>query len=90
MSLRTVRGHLISADVAVELRLAHRLTEKQELPMSRASYCRDQARLCREMATQLGLARDVERLRQMAARYDAEADALEKPEPEPPSQRPHG
>jgi hypothetical protein len=46
--------------------------------MSRATYCRGQARLCRELAAQLSVPQDVARLRQMADRYDAEADALEE------------
>jgi len=47
--------------------------------MSRTTYCRDQARLCRELAEQLRVPEDVARLRQMAERYDAEATTLEEP-----------
>jgi hypothetical protein len=45
--------------------------------MSRAAYCREQARLCRDSAGQVGLKRDAARLREMAAMYEAEADALD-------------
>lgn len=47
--------------------------------MSRATYCRDQARLCRELAAQISVPQDRDSLRQMADRYDAEAEALESP-----------
>jgi hypothetical protein len=45
--------------------------------MSRATYCRDQARLCRELAAQLNVPHERASLGQMADRYEAEARALE-------------
>ena len=45
--------------------------------MSRATYCREQARLCRDAAAQVSLQNDASRLREIAAVYEAEADALE-------------
>ena len=45
--------------------------------MSRATYCRDQARLCRGLAMQLSNADDMLRLKQIADRYEAEAIALD-------------
>jgi hypothetical protein len=45
--------------------------------MSRAAYCREQARLCRDAAAQVGLQRDASRLREIATAYEAEADSLE-------------
>jgi hypothetical protein len=44
--------------------------------MSRASYCREQARLCRDAAAQVGLTKDAARLREIATTYEAEAEAL--------------
>jgi hypothetical protein len=45
--------------------------------MSRASHCRDQAALCRELARQISNHADAKVLREQADRYDAEACALE-------------
>jgi len=45
--------------------------------MTRATYCRDQARLCRELAAQLSVPQERASLAQMADRYEAEASALE-------------
>ena len=45
--------------------------------MSRATYCRDQARLCRELAAQLSVSHERASLGQMADHYEAEATALE-------------
>jgi hypothetical protein len=45
--------------------------------MSRAEYCIEQARLCRELASQLSSQPDAKRLRDMASAYDAEARELE-------------
>ena len=50
--------------------------------MSRATYCRDQARLCRELAAQLSVPHERASLGQMADRYEAEASALETPHAE--------
>jgi hypothetical protein len=47
--------------------------------MSRAKYCIEQAALCRNMAQQMSSRTDVERLRDMAARYEAEAKTLQDP-----------
>ena len=47
--------------------------------MSRAKYCVEQAALCRNMAQQMSSRTDVERLRDMAARYEAEAKTLQDP-----------
>jgi len=44
--------------------------------MSRAEYCRQQAQLCRDMATQLSNRSDVTRLSEMAQNYEAEADRI--------------
>lgn len=44
--------------------------------MSRAEYCRQQAQLCREMATQLSNRSDVTRLSEVAQNYEAEADRI--------------
>jgi hypothetical protein len=44
---------------------------------ARATHCREQARLCRELADQLSSRRDAQRLRSTALRHDCEADALE-------------
>ena len=41
--------------------------------MSRATYCRDQARLCRELAAQLSVPHERASLGQMADRYEAES-----------------
>jgi hypothetical protein len=46
--------------------------------MSRIAHCREQARFCRDAASQMGLAADAARLHAMAKEYEAEADALEK------------
>jgi hypothetical protein len=46
--------------------------------MSRISYCREQARLCRDAAAQIGLDNDSARLRELARAYEAEANALEE------------
>jgi hypothetical protein len=51
--------------------------------MSRATYCRDQARLCRDLAMQLSNADDMLRLKQIADRYEAEAIALDACRSEP-------
>jgi hypothetical protein len=48
--------------------------------MSRAKYCIDQARLCRELASQLSNQPDAKRLREMASAYEAEARSLEGPQ----------
>jgi hypothetical protein len=48
--------------------------------MSRAVYCREQARLCRELAFQLSNPRDTERLELMAQNYDAEAERVDAPQ----------
>jgi hypothetical protein len=45
--------------------------------MSRLAYCREQARLCRDAAAQVSLQNDASRLREIAAVYEAEADAIE-------------
>jgi hypothetical protein len=45
--------------------------------MQRAAYCRQQAGLCRELAAQLSLLADVERLTERARAYDAEADRID-------------
>jgi hypothetical protein len=45
--------------------------------MSREKYCREQARLCRDAAAQIGLENDAARLREIARAYEAEANALE-------------
>ena len=45
--------------------------------MGRAAYCREQAALCREVAAQLSLHTDVERLRERARAYDVEADRID-------------
>ena len=45
--------------------------------MARVPYCREHARLCRELADQISNPQDAQRLRTMAFRYDTEADALE-------------
>jgi len=50
--------------------------------MSRATYCRDQARLCRELAAQLSVLHERASLGQMADRYEAEATALESTQAE--------
>jgi hypothetical protein len=46
--------------------------------MSRITYCREQARFCRDFATQVSVEKDATRLREIATSYDAEADALQK------------
>jgi hypothetical protein len=46
--------------------------------MGRAAYCRRQAALCREVAAQLSLHADVERVRRTALAYDREADVLDE------------
>ena len=51
--------------------------------MPRATYCRDQARLCRDLAMQLSNADDMLRLQQIADRYEAEANALDAGRSEP-------
>ena len=48
--------------------------------MGRAVYCRQQAALCRDVAAQLSLQADVERLRETARAYDAEADGIDAAE----------
>jgi hypothetical protein len=60
--------------------------------MSRATYCRDQARFCRELAAQLSVPQERASLRQMADRYDAEATALESTQAKTEQQQrePHG
>jgi hypothetical protein len=45
--------------------------------MGRAAYCRQQAALCRQVAAQLSLHADVERLRERARAYDVEADGID-------------
>jgi len=55
--------------------------------MSRATYCRDQARLCRELAAQLSVRHERATLGQMADRYEAEATALESAQAESELQR---
>ena len=50
--------------------------------MSRATYCRDQARLCRELAAQLNVPHERASLGQMADRYEAEAYILESTQAE--------
>ena len=47
--------------------------------MSRADYCRDQARFCRELALQISNPPDAQQLREEARQYDDEAKALERP-----------
>ena len=51
--------------------------------MQRAVYCRQQAGLCRELATQLSLLADVQRLTERARAYDAEADRIDTAPDEP-------
>jgi hypothetical protein len=46
--------------------------------MSRISYCREQARVCRKLAVQISNERGVALLRNMALSYEAEADGLDK------------
>jgi hypothetical protein len=55
--------------------------------MSRAVYCRDQVRLCRELAAQLSVPHERASLGQMADRYEAEATALELAQAESELQR---
>ena len=45
--------------------------------MSSASYYRDKARLCRDIADRLSVHADAERLHTMAKGYEAEADAID-------------
>jgi hypothetical protein len=45
--------------------------------MSRASYCREQAQVCRDLASQMSDRTAGARLREMARAYEAEASALE-------------
>jgi hypothetical protein len=47
--------------------------------MTRLEYCVKQAAFCRELAGQMSMKSDVERLREMAARYDPEAETLKMP-----------
>jgi hypothetical protein len=47
--------------------------------MTRLEYCVRQAALCRDLAVQMSMNTDAMRLREMAARYDAEADILKTP-----------
>jgi hypothetical protein len=54
--------------------------------MSRQAYCREQARLCRELAQQISNNRDAQQLRSMACNFDTEADALERQAAENDSQ----
>jgi len=56
--------------------------------MSRATYCRDQARLCRELAAQLSVPHERASLGQMADRYEAEATVLESAQAESELHRP--
>ena len=51
--------------------------------MSKATYCLDQARLCRDLARQLSNPDDMLRLKQIADRYDAHANALNARSSEP-------
>ena len=55
--------------------------------MSRAKYCIDQARLCRELASQLSNQPDAKRLREMASAYEAEARSLEGPQAQAQAQQ---
>ena len=45
--------------------------------MSRAAYCREQARFCRDAAAQMSIKADAAWLREMATSYETEADALD-------------
>jgi hypothetical protein len=45
--------------------------------MSRAVYCRQQAALCRGLADQISTSADAKHLRDMATRYETEADGLD-------------
>ena len=44
--------------------------------MSRAEYCRQQAQLCRDIATQLSNRSDVIRLSELARNYEEEANRV--------------
>jgi hypothetical protein len=44
--------------------------------MSRAEYCRQQAQLCRDIATQLSNRSDVIRLSELAQNYEEEANCI--------------
>jgi hypothetical protein len=46
--------------------------------MPRAAYYREQARLCRRVAGQVTAAENAARLREMAEKYEAEANAVER------------
>ena len=46
--------------------------------MGRAAYCRQQAALCRQVAAQLSLHAEIERLRERARAYDVEADDIDE------------
>ena len=50
---------------------------REAYAVGRAEYCRQQAALCREMAAQLSLLTDAERLRENARAYDSEADRID-------------
>jgi hypothetical protein len=58
--------------------------------MSRASYCREQARICRELAAKISNTRDAGVLHNMALSYEAEADGLDRLEQAQPSPAPAG
>jgi hypothetical protein len=55
--------------------------------MSRAAYCRRQARLCRAMAHQMSASESAMRLVRMARGYDDEADRLETTQTLPEAQK---
>jgi hypothetical protein len=46
--------------------------------MPRAAYYREQARLCRRVAGQVTAEEDAARLRTLADKYEAEANAVER------------
>jgi len=50
--------------------------------MSRVEYCRQQAQLCRDMAVQLSNRSDALRLREMARKYETEADRINTSAPD--------
>src|SRR3569833_2288612 len=50
---------------------------REAYAVGRAEYCRQQAALCREVAAQLSLLADAERLRENARAYDSEADRID-------------